>query len=141
MTNVFPHPEHSVLVVEDNEHSARMLEFILKRSGYQVQVLLDGREALDLVTSSEPVDAVVLDLMLPYVSGEELISAIRDSDTWRYVPIVVVSGRVLEQDIVRAFELGVDDYLTKPFRPAELLVRLKRLLEARESIAVRRRDS
>jgi DNA-binding response OmpR family regulator len=72
--------------------------------------------------------------MLPYVSGQELISIMRESTEWRYVPILVVSGRVLEQDVVQAFELGVNDYVTKPFRPAELLVRLKRLIETRESL-------
>ena len=118
-----------------------MLEFILRRAGYQVHLAPDGRAAREIIESGPVPDAVVLDLMLPYVSGEELISLMSDSAQWRYVPILVVSGRVLEKDIVRAFELGVDDYLTKPFRPAELLVRLKRLLESRESLQSRQAPS
>ncbi len=141
MAKLLPHADHEVVVIEDNEHTAHMLKFILERSGYTVRVALNGRAAREMVEASPAPDAVVLDLMLPYVSGEELIAIIRDTPDWRYVPILVLSGRVLEGDIVRAFELGVNDYVTKPFRPAELLVRLKRLIEARESMLFQTQSS
>ncbi|MEX2257321.1 MAG: response regulator transcription factor [Woeseia sp.] len=124
--------EHSVLVVEDNEHTAYMLEFILRRAGYAVTVAPDGRAAATIIDESSPVDAVVLDLMLPYVSGEDLILKIREQAGWRTIPVLVLSGRILEQDIVNALELGANDYLTKPFRPPELLARLKRMIATRE---------
>lgn len=123
---------HRVLVVEDNEHTAYMLEFILRRSGYAVTVAPDGRAAAAIIDDSAPVDAVVLDLMLPYLSGEDLILKIREHPGWRAIPILVLSGRILEQDIVNALELGANDYLTKPFRPPELLARLKRMIATRE---------
>jgi DNA-binding response OmpR family regulator len=71
--------------------------------------------------------------MLPYVSGYELITIARDNPKWSYVPILVVSGKVLEQDIVKALDLGANDYVTKPFRPQELLARVRRLVATREA--------
>ncbi len=121
-----------MLVVEDNEHTAYMLEFILRRAGYVVTVAPDGRAAAAIVDQSPPVDVVVLDLMLPYVSGEDLILKIREQAGWRRTPVLVLSGRILEHDIVNALELGANDYLTKPFRPPELLARLKRMIATRE---------
>lgn len=121
-----------MLVIEDNEHTAYMLEFILRRSGYAVTVAPDGRAAAAIIEKSPPADAVVLDLMLPYLSGEDLILMIREQPAWRTIPILVLSGRILEQDIVNALKLGANDYLTKPFRPPELLARLKRMIATRE---------
>ncbi len=126
---------HRALVVEDNEHVAHMLEFILERAAYEVTVALNGRDAKAAIDNIEPVDVVVLDLMLPYISGYQLIAEIRDSPTWQHVPIVVVSGKVLEEDIVRALNLGANDYVTKPFRPEELLARLRRVVSDNERFA------
>ncbi len=119
---------HRALVVEDNEHIAYMLDFILRRAGYDVIAAGNGQEAQAAIGGIEPVDVILLDLMLPYVSGFQLISEVRASPEWQHVPILVLSGKVLEQDIVRAFDLGASDYVTKPFRPEELLARLRRLV-------------
>jgi DNA-binding response OmpR family regulator len=121
-------PVHRVLVVEDNAHTAYLLQFMLQRAGYDVLIAADGRDAQAVIDNVEPVDAILLDLMLPYVSGYQLISELRDSLSWHQVPIIVVSGKVLEQDVVKALDLGADDYVTKPFRPQELLARLRRQL-------------
>jgi len=121
-------PVHRVLVVEDNAHTAYLLQFMLQRAGYDVLIAADGRDAQAVIDNVSPVDAILLDLMLPYVSGYQLISELRDSPIWHQVPIIVVSGKVLEQDVVRALDLGADDYVTKPFRPQELLARLRRQL-------------
>jgi len=131
MAETTPHSGFDVLLVEDNEHTAYMLEFILKRSGYNVRVAADGRAARKLIKEGPPADVVLLDLMLPYVSGEDLITLMREQGDWRFVPILVLSGRLLEQDIVKALSLGANDYLTKPFRPPELLARLKRMIAVR----------
>lgn len=117
-----------VLVVEDNEHLAFMLRFILERSGYDVILAPNGRDAESAIANIEPVSAVLLDLMLPYVSGYELIRIMRDNPGWRYVPIIVLSGKVMEEDIVKALDLGANDYVTKPFRPEELLARIRRIV-------------
>jgi len=123
-------------VVEDNEHVAYMLEFMLERAGYDVILAANGRDAQAAVTNIEPVDVVLLDLMLPYVSGYQLIGEIRDDHDWQYVPIVVLSGKVLEDDIVKALDLGANDYVTKPFRPEELLARLRRVVADNEHRAL-----
>lgn len=126
---------HRALVVEDNEHVCHMLEFILRRAGYDVSSVANGRDAQAAIGSLEPVDVIVLDLMLPYVSGYQLITEIRDNPLWQHVPIVVLSGKVMEQDIVRALDLGANDYVTKPFRPDELLARLRRIVADHERMA------
>lgn len=123
-------------MVEDNEHVAYMLEFMLERAGYDVILAANGRDAQAAVTNIEPVDVVLLDLMLPYVSGYQLIGEIRDDHDWQYVPIVVLSGKVLEDDIVKALDLGANDYVTKPFRPEELLARLRRVVADNEHRAL-----
>lgn len=126
---------HRALVVEDNEHVAYMLEFMLERAGYDVILAANGRDAQAAVENVDPVDVVLLDLMLPYISGYQLITEIRDNHDWQYVPIVVLSGKVLEEDIVRALDLGANDYVTKPFRPEELLARLRRVVADNERLA------
>jgi len=125
---------HRALVVEDNEHILYMYEFMLRRAGYDVIAVANGQDARAAIENIEPVDVVVLDLMLPYVSGYQLISEIRSSPSWQHVPIVVVSGKVLEIDIVKALDLGASDYVTKPFRPDELLARLRRVIADREKV-------
>ena len=125
---------HRALVVEDNEHVSYMLNFILKRAGYDVISVMNGRDAQATISSIPPVDVILLDLMLPYVSGYQLISEIRDSSGWQHVPIVVLSGKVLESDMVKALDLGATDFVTKPFRPEELLARLRRIVADRERL-------
>lgn len=114
---------------------AYMLRFMLERAGYDVILAGNGRDAQAAIRNIEPVDVVLMDLMLPYISGYQLISEIRDTRDWRYVPIVVLSGKVLEDDIVRALDLGANDYVTKPFRPDELLARLRRAVAENERLA------
>jgi DNA-binding response OmpR family regulator len=123
-----------VLVVEDNEHTAYMLEFLLHRAGYEVMVAPNGRDAQEIMRNVPPVDVIVLDLMLPYVSGYQIILDAREDADWRDVPILVLSGKVLEMDVTRALDQGADDYVTKPFRPQELLARIRRLIATRERL-------
>ena len=123
------------LLVEDNEHTAYMLEFMLRREGHEVIAADNGRDAREAIENIAPVDVVLLDLMLPYVSGYQLITEIRESPSWQHVPIIVLSGKVLEQDIVKALDLGANDYLTKPFRPQELLARIRRVVADRHALA------
>ncbi len=130
-----PLTTHRVLVVEDNEHVAYMLDFLLRRAGYDVIAAANGRDAQAAIDNLPPVDVVLLDLMLPYVSGYQLIDEIRGNHDWQYVPIVVLSGKVLEEDIVEALDRGANDYVTKPFRPEELLARLRRIVADHERLA------
>ncbi len=125
---------HRALLVEDNEHMAYLLDFMLRRAGFEVIVAANGRDAQSVIDNVKPVDVVLLDLMLPYVSGYQLISEIRGHPDWQQVPIVVLSAKVLEQDVVKAFDLGANDYVTKPYRPQELLARLRRVVADHERL-------
>lgn len=127
-------PTHRVLVVEDNRHTAHLLKFLFRRSGFEVLAAIDGRDAQAILSNTEPVDLIVLGLMLPYVSGYQIIMDAKQSPAWQHVPILVLSEKVLEQDVVRALHLGANDYVTKPFRPQELLARARRLIITYETL-------
>ncbi|MEZ6116427.1 MAG: response regulator transcription factor [Pirellulaceae bacterium] len=116
-----------ILVVEDEEHLARGIRFNLQAEGYQVSVAEDGPSALRLIEqNAPPVDLIILDLMLPGMSGYTVCETIRSagSDT----PVLMLSARTLSEDRTRGFNVGADQYLTKPFDLEELLSRVKGLL-------------
>jgi two-component system phosphate regulon response regulator PhoB len=120
-----------ILVVEDNEHAAFLLRTLLEHAGFEVSSSRDGRDAIEKLGSMEPVDIVLLDLMLPYVSGYQVLIEARKNPRWRDVPIIVVTARTLEMDAVRALETGADDFVRKPFLPDELVARVRRAIELR----------
>lgn len=99
-------------------------------SGYEPVVAHDGREALARLAQERPA-AVILDAMRPVHGGMEVLRRVRASDSGRDVPIIIMSARRCEQDIVQALQAGASDYIDKPFLPEELFVRLQRLLGAR----------
>jgi|GEM_PF-2996526 len=119
-------PLATALLVDDNEDTVYLLRHLLLRDGFIVHAATNGRDARDFVASSEPTDIVITDLMLPYVSGFELLMQIREDPRWRDVPVVVLSGKVTEGDVVRALDLGANDYVKKPYNPQELSARIKR---------------
>ena len=110
----------SILVVEDEETLAESLRFNLAREGYEVTVVEDGRQALDTFRAQSS-DLVVLDLMLPGLGGLDVLRQLRASSQ---VPVVVVTAKDLEADVVAGLELGADDYVTKPFSMRELISRI-----------------
>lgn len=116
----------SALIVEDNEHVVYLLEFMLDREGFRTTTCVDGREASDFIESNDPVDVVLLDLVLPYRDGFEILRQIRDDERWAAVPVIVLSARTMERDVVRGLEAGANDYVGKPYNPRELLARVKR---------------
>jgi len=128
---------YSALLIEDCKDISYLLRHMLEREGFVVHVLHTGREAAAFIASSNPTDIVITDLMLPYVDGFELITQIREHALWRDVPVVVLSGKVTERDIVRAFELGANDYVLKPYKPLELLARIRRLAKMPRTLAAR----
>jgi DNA-binding response OmpR family regulator len=119
---------NTALLIEDNADVAYLLQHMLQRDGYAVQTLGNGRDAQKYIAESKATDVVILDLMLPYIDGYELLTQIRESASWRRVPVVVLSGKVSERDIVRAIELGADDFVTKPYKPLELSARIRRCI-------------
>ena len=123
----------SVLVVEDDPIVSGLLEHSLTRRGFAVHVAPDGRQALEFLASKAPPQLVLLDVMLPYVDGFELIGQMRAKDGWTSVPIIMLTSKAQEQSIVRALEAGANDYVVKPFRPDELVARIRRLI--RQAVA------
>ena len=111
-----------VLIVEDEKRMAELLKKGLEEENHSVTLAFDGRTGLDLATFSE-FDAIVLDLMLPQIDGFEVARRLRRTND--HMPILVLSARDATTDIVKALDLGADDYLTKPFSFAELLARLR----------------
>jgi two-component system phosphate regulon response regulator PhoB len=117
-----------ILVVEDDEVTGHLLKFLLERDRFEVLWLKDGRQLLDCLEKEVIADAILLDLMLPYISGLQLIPRIRSHDRWQQVPIVVITTDATEEHVVQALDAGADDYVTKPFRAEELMARLRRVL-------------
>lgn len=113
-----------VLVVDDEPKILKIVEHCLIREGYEVITALDGRQAIEQFLRLEP-DLVILDLMLPHVDGFQVCRTIRETSS---IPIIILSVRNEELDKILGFNLGVDDYLTKPFSPVELCLRVKALL-------------
>lgn len=116
----------TALLIEDNADIAYLLQHMLQRDGFAVQTIGNGRDAQRHIDESIPTDIVILDLMLPYVDGFELLTEIREHPRWCRVPVIVLSGKVSERDVVRAIELGADDFVTKPYKPLELRARIRR---------------
>lgn len=122
----------SVLIVEDDEHIGHLLEFMLQREGYVAHLARDGREALQAIQQdAAPPHLVLLDVMLPYTDGFELVAIMRKQAGWESLPIIMLTSKSQEQDIVRALDAGANDYVIKPFQPNELLARLRRFLQVK----------
>lgn len=119
------------LVVEDDEHIAHLLRFMLEREGYEVLHAVDGREGVRLIEAGAVPAVALLDVMLPFVDGFELVRRLRAQAGWSDVPVVMLTAKTQESDIVRALDAGANDYILKPFQPAELLARLRRLSKGR----------
>jgi DNA-binding response OmpR family regulator len=122
-----PNASPSVLVAEDDEHIAHLLQFMLRREKYVVHLARDGREAKQYIEHNEPPDIVLLDVMLPFVDGFALVGLLREQPAWKSKPVIMLTAKTQEQDIVRALTAGANDYVTKPFQPVELMARIKRL--------------
>jgi DNA-binding response OmpR family regulator len=120
-------PDRPILVVDDDAKIVRLVRTYLEREGYRVVTAADGPAALDAIETHEPA-LVVLDLMLPELDGRAVIRAVRRDEEAGATPILVLSARGTTVDRIAGLEDGADDYLPKPFSPAELVVRVKAIL-------------
>ena len=119
-----------VLVADDEEDIRALVAFRLKRAGYDVITAADGAEALTLATTRLP-DLVVLDMMMPKATGLEVTRMLREQDTTKDIPVILLTARAQEADVASGFEAGADDYVKKPFSPMDLQLRVQALLERR----------
>jgi DNA-binding response OmpR family regulator len=118
----------SILIIEDDESIAELLRFMVERDGHEAVLLADGGAARQHILTAPPPTLVLLDAMLPYRDGLALLGDMRASDSWKSVPVIMLTAKSLERDIVRALEAGASDYVIKPFQPQELMARVRRLL-------------
>lgn len=136
MAKAPPKPNPSrILVVEDERDIAALVAYHLTKEGYRVRTAEGGNEALEAVAAERP-DLVLLDLMLPGFSGYEVLTEMRRRAELQEVPIIVLTARREEADRIKGLELGADDYLTKPFSPRELVLRVGAVLRRAQALPV-----
>lgn len=117
----------TALIIEDDEMVASVLRFILDREGFVVRHAADGRIARQMIESETPPSLVLLDVMLPFANGVELVGAIRARQGWERTPVLMLSAKGHESDIALALDAGANDYMVKPFQIEELRARVRRL--------------
>ena len=120
-------PKSRVLVIEDERDVAELMRYNLAREGYEVRLCSSGIEGLEQARESRP-DIVLLDIMVPQLNGWEVCRRLKQDRELRGIPVIMVTGRVEEGDKVLGFEMGADDYVTKPFSPRELLARVRAVM-------------
>jgi len=123
--------QEKILIVEDEDDVVELVRYNLEKGGYLTDVAMAGREALAKVKSGVP-DLVLLDLMLPEIDGLEVCKLIKNDAETAAIPVVMLTAKGTESDIVVGLEMGADDYITKPFSPRVLLARVKAVLRRQE---------
>lgn len=121
-----------ILVAEDDPVTRRFVVSLLEEHGFEVLVAEDGEHAVATATTAKP-DLIVCDLVMPFRDGFEVLRAIRNDAGMSQIPVVILSMRDREEDIVRGFEQGADEYVVKPFNARELVSRVRKLLEPRRA--------
>ncbi len=116
-----------VLVADDEPHIGRIIKMKLEQGPFDVTLVYDGREALAQMESDPDIALVVLDVMMPYMSGLDVLAKVREDTRWRSVPCIVLTAAGQEQHHRQAMALGANDYLTKPFSPKKLYARAAEL--------------
>jgi len=115
-----------IVLAEDNSTLSLLLKFRLEKEGYKLLIAIDGKEAIELIEQHDP-ELILTDIMMPFISGLEVISHVRNKLN-KQTPIIVFSAAGQEEMVLKAFNLGANDFMGKPFSPNELVIRVKRLL-------------
>ncbi|MFO7749924.1 MAG: response regulator transcription factor [Desulfobacteraceae bacterium] len=123
-------PKEKILIVDDEQDILELVKYNLEKEGYEIVTAISGEEALAVAEGSLP-DLMVLDLMLPGMDGLEVTRKIRSGKATAQLPIVILSAKGEESDIVSGLELGANDYLSKPFSPRELVARIRAIFRRR----------
>ena len=119
-----------ILVVEDEPRSFKLLEFRLKSLGHEVLGAVDGGKALEAASKENP-NLILLDIMMPVIDGLQVLRKLKSQDETKIIPVIMVTARSQEKDIVDGLEAGAVDFITKPFSFAELIARVNRALASR----------
>jgi DNA-binding response OmpR family regulator len=126
MTTSTDKPVGKVLLAEDDGSIAFIINFIIKREGFEVDIASDGKQTMEQIEKGGPYTLAIIDIMMPFYDGFQLIEKIRSLEHWKDTPVIVLSSLSQEKNIVRALQLGANDYIVKPFQPGELIARIKR---------------
>ena len=117
-----------MLVADDEPHIGRIIKMKLEQGPFRVSLAYDGREALEVLEHEPDVGLVLLDLMMPHLSGLDVLSTMRADDRWRDIPCIILTAAGEEQQHTRAMQLGATEFLTKPFSPKKLYARAAQLV-------------
>jgi DNA-binding response OmpR family regulator len=118
------------VVVDDDEQIGQLVKFIVEREGYEVVLAKDGRAVRELVATAAAPALIILDIMLPFVDGLQLLAEIRAHAEWKKCPAIMLTAKSQEKDMARALDAGANDYLVKPFLPDDLRARIRRVIGA-----------
>ena len=118
-----------ILTVDDEKHIVRLIQVNLERQGYEVVTASDGREALEKVDAERP-DLVILDVMMPYMDGFEVLQYMKRNPSTRDIPVIMLTAKAQDADVFKGWQSGVDCYLTKPFNPMELISFVQRIFKS-----------
>ncbi len=122
----------TVLIVDDNPQNLQVLGNIMEKNGYEAALALDGPQALEYLMGESP-DLILLDVMMPEMDGYQVCERIKASNKTRDIPVIFLTAKTSIDDVVKGFEAGAVDYVTKPFTPAELLARVKTHIELKRA--------
>lgn len=121
-----------ILVCDDERHIVRLIQVNLEKQGYTVVTAFDGKEGLEKVRSEKP-DLLVLDVMMPYMDGFEVLKSLRKEPETAELPVIMLTAKAQDKDVFEGYHYGADMYLTKPFNPIELVTFVKRIAQGKGS--------
>ena len=119
-----------ILIVDDERHLVRIVQMNLEQFGWETVVAYDGKEAMEKVAAEKP-DLVLLDVMMPYMDGFEVLKALRENEETKPIPVIMLTAKAQDADVFRGWAAGVDCYLTKPFKPLELVSYVRRIFASK----------
>ena len=119
---------HKIVLAEDEPQIARLIQFKLQKEGFEITWKDNGADALESVKEIKP-DLVLLDVMMPVMDGYQVLKKIKEDENLKQIPVIMLTAKGQERDVVKGFDLGSEDYIVKPFRPAELVSRIKKILK------------
>ncbi|MCK5542329.1 MAG: response regulator transcription factor [Desulfobacterales bacterium] len=125
--------KEKILIVDDEEDILELIKFNLTKEGYKTILATTGEQALDIAKNSQ-IDLIILDLMLPGIDGLEVTRIIRNNPELQMVPIIMLTAKGDESDIITGLELGANDYMSKPFSPKELIARIRNIFRRRQKL-------
>lgn len=127
-----------ILTCDDEKHIVRLIQVNLERQGYEVITAFNGAECLEKVKEEHP-DLIVLDVMMPEMTGFEVLETLKSNPETENIPVIMLTARAQDSDVLRGWQSGVECYLTKPFNPMELIAFVKRIFSMEDGISDEKR--